>query len=406
MAAFEWISCLDKGGRISYEHCKVLTMLIQALPFTFDSGPNHTRSEIFQDGFQRQKTGAKVTGMGLGDTMAVSGYAWFPLRIAWEQFQFHSRFDSSMVFNNSMLRDTYRKNWKGVKDAKDDLGRLEATDSWLRLYKDDPQCLAWIEGYLLYFLMQSYRKEVFRYWKDLVRPEFEKKASQGEIGLYYASIQEHFKPESISTLHIIEPRRTKTKTIEDLVFFLWDDRLDDELDRGRWEDAPFRIFARRAINIITEHCGKAARHKFRDDIKRYFIATHWLFPQPTQTKFVQRGKGKQIQCIAVYHLRLAFSRRFHNTTVNPSFTYQLSQQSPTLFRPKREESYIKLREENAYMPDWRMVDGGKGPLMNQDIAIEEEDGLLYSSGLLEIQGMLDLKWRAWRQIEDMVAEQD
>jgi hypothetical protein len=107
MAAFEWIRCLDKGESIRYEHCKVLTILLQALPFTFDSGPNNTGSEIWQAAIERRKGGAIATGMGLKESMNVSGYAWFPLRIDWEPLQFRAQFESSIAFNNSMLRDTY-----------------------------------------------------------------------------------------------------------------------------------------------------------------------------------------------------------------------------------------------------------------------------------------------------------
>jgi hypothetical protein len=158
--------------------------------------------------------------------------------------------------------------------------------------------------------MKSYRKEVWKYLGEFVREEFEEKAKRGEIALCYTSIRRHFKPESIAKLRIVEFRRTMTKTIEDVVFFLWDDRPDTNLQRGQWDNAPFRVLARRAIEIIGLHCGSDVGDIFRDNIKRYFIATHWLFPQPTQTKFIQRGKDHSVQCFAVHHRRLAFFERF------------------------------------------------------------------------------------------------
>jgi hypothetical protein len=399
MAIFEWICCLGKDGRISYEHCKVLTMLLQVLPNTFDSGPSQVRSEVWQAEFERRKGGAKVTGMGLAETMAASGYGWFPQRIDYEQLQFRPEFSSSSAFNNSMLYEVYRKNWKLVKDAKDDLARLEATDSWLQLYKGDPECLAWIQGYLLYFLMQSYRKEVFRYWKDLVRPEFEQEAIRGRIALCYASILKHFRAESLSQLRIVEPSRTKTKTIEELVFFLWDDKPDADLSRGPWEDAPFRTFTKRALQILGDHCGRETQTKFREEIKRYFTTTHWFFPQPTQTKFIQRGKGKVIQCIAIYHTRLVYSRTYKGAILFPSQLRQLCDEEPSSYRPKPKGLTIKELQETLYMPDWRLVNGNKGPIMSQVIDIEEVNTLPFDSGLLAIQEMLEQKWSTWDYLE-------
>jgi hypothetical protein len=38
MAAIEWIRALLVEGRISYEHCKILAMFLQALPLSYDCG--------------------------------------------------------------------------------------------------------------------------------------------------------------------------------------------------------------------------------------------------------------------------------------------------------------------------------------------------------------------------------
>jgi hypothetical protein len=39
MAVIEWIRALSSEGRISYEHCKILTMFLQALPFSYHVEP-------------------------------------------------------------------------------------------------------------------------------------------------------------------------------------------------------------------------------------------------------------------------------------------------------------------------------------------------------------------------------
>ena len=51
MAAFKWILTLNEPKRVSYEHCKVMTMLLQALPFAFDSGPITRQRELWKEQF-------------------------------------------------------------------------------------------------------------------------------------------------------------------------------------------------------------------------------------------------------------------------------------------------------------------------------------------------------------------
>ena len=60
--------------------------------------------------------------------------------------------------------------------------------------------------------------------------------------------------------------------------------------------------------------------------------------------------------------------------------------------------------QNVYMPDWRLVDGSKGPHMEQVIDLEEANRIPYSSSLLDIQQELDRKWQVWRQIEEDFVE--
>jgi hypothetical protein len=50
-AAFEWIRSLDESKSVAYEHCKVMTMFLHALPFTFDTGPFKHQAEIWQERF-------------------------------------------------------------------------------------------------------------------------------------------------------------------------------------------------------------------------------------------------------------------------------------------------------------------------------------------------------------------
>jgi hypothetical protein len=45
-AAFEWVLSLGVKTQVDYEHCKLMTMLLQALPFAFDSSPIMRQNEL------------------------------------------------------------------------------------------------------------------------------------------------------------------------------------------------------------------------------------------------------------------------------------------------------------------------------------------------------------------------
>ena len=51
MAAFEWILCSGEAEQVSYKHCKAMTMLLKALPLTFDTGLIIALTEIWQEEF-------------------------------------------------------------------------------------------------------------------------------------------------------------------------------------------------------------------------------------------------------------------------------------------------------------------------------------------------------------------
>ncbi|OBT60329.1 hypothetical protein VE03_10768, partial [Pseudogymnoascus sp. 23342-1-I1] len=211
MAALEWILSLDPAGRVGYEHCKLASMLLQALPFTFDTGPIANRAEIWQEQLQRRRQGPAVLGMGLSRTAAATGYGWLLPRIDWEQLVFRRRIATRVAFANSMLRDSYRKNWREVKGAKGDLGRIEAAGRWLELYQADPSCLRYTVEFILVLLMRSYRKEVFRLVKGMVLPHAREAAAEGRIMLCLQDISAHLDPESVADLHVVQPRqRTQT----------------------------------------------------------------------------------------------------------------------------------------------------------------------------------------------------
>ena len=98
---------------------------------------------------------------------------------------------------------------------------------------------------------------------------------------------------------MINPRKGLVRNIQDLLELLWG--FDNRIDRHLWQDALFRVICQRACELINKHCGIQGSRDFHELVGRYFIATHWLVPYPTPTKFVQRNKYKRPLWIRFYH---------------------------------------------------------------------------------------------------------
>ncbi|PMD12913.1 hypothetical protein NA56DRAFT_652194, partial [Hyaloscypha hepaticicola] len=434
IAAFEWIYTANLGGRIPYEQCKVMIMLLQALPYTFNTGPDkqRDRTALWQTKFQRNRASEKqLLGMGIKDAIDRCGYGWMLDRIDWERLAFRPEIAAEIAYADNAIRDEYRKNWKEVVQSKGDYTRIEATSQY-------------IKSFLLVNLMRIYRQEIFRFISHLVRPESQEQAKSGQIIFCRASFQQHFVDDWEQDISISDMRRTKTKLIQDLLFHMWG--FTDE-ERKHWESLPFRALSKRACEILGEHCGAKARRQFHDMIGRYFIATHWLFPRPTHSKFVQRNHWNEMCWTEVYHRRFVHSAVAQNRIVNVSLLLPTTVNYPTQYRPSydqtskegaNDESLIithreidkwltgfmqkngrpwdpKLDEEpeidrfgiptpKRVLRRWRMVDWdfsvpGKREHISQIPSDHVATLAPFDSELETITSALDMAWRAWQQIE-------
>jgi hypothetical protein len=293
LLAIEWILAHEEPDRISYEHCKVVTMLLLALPFAFDSGPAKRPAEIWQTKFERRKGGKVVLGMGLNETLQRSGYARFLPRIDWKTLEFLPEIAHDISLSSSILRDSYRKNWAGVKHAKDDLSRLECAGTWLRLYRKT-ELEGFVIGFILVLLMRSYRKEVFSHLKPYILPTSAEQAANGDLMLCYSILKEHCPTlfTDDNSVSIVNVRRSKFKSPWLIASFIWG--FDDQQRRDRWENAPFRVLYKRAVELINDHGYLYDKTEFHKITLLYFLITHWLFPYPSSTKFVQTTHERRI----------------------------------------------------------------------------------------------------------------
>jgi hypothetical protein len=412
MAVIEWILSYQQGGRISYEHCKVATMFLQALPFAFDSGPIIRQTELWQEEFERRRGGPKVIGIGLKQSLLRFGYMWFPDRIDWEQMVFRDRFASQIAFTSSMLRDVYRKNWLSVKTAKDDLSRLESAGKWLVLYRTERDALEFILEFIIQLILRSYRKEVFGYIKADIQPEYHKKALNGDVMLCYTELQSVLTPESVANLYIVDAKRTKIRSIEDLVKLLWG--IDDQYIRDRWSNISFRALHQRAFELIGEHCGKTIQDRFYDNIMRYFVALNWLVPYPSSSKLFQKKPQKGLQWVAIYHRRLAYSTTKQGTIMGISVLRPMTERRPVRYRPAtfpwtvpEESASDSMEGDNStdsepesnwvprqfqFMEDWDLVGGDVSVLMSPIPQENQSRFMKVTTSIESVSEALQQRW--------------
>ena len=84
--------------------------------------------------------------------------------------------------------------------------------------------------------------------------------------------------------------RTKIRTLQQLVDFLWD--FDDGQPRVQWSDRAYRQLHQQALTILQIHLGAEAAQRIHDGIKRIFILTNWMVPYLSNSRFIQRNGRK------------------------------------------------------------------------------------------------------------------
>jgi hypothetical protein len=184
LALFEWIKSFTSDGRIDYKYCKVMTMALQAVPFSFDTGKIQNRTEIWKCGFQRKGNGPLYLSMGVERIIKRSGYGFIRPRIDWETIQFREEVKEKIAFNESILHEYYRRNWYSIRDTKDDIACIEIAGKWLRAYHYSKPLEEFIIGFFTIHLIKLYRKYIFQQLKFPVKEEYKEQAQRGEIYLY------------------------------------------------------------------------------------------------------------------------------------------------------------------------------------------------------------------------------
>jgi hypothetical protein len=73
--AIERILASTSDGSVSYEHCKVISMLLQCVKYCYDTSPLSQEAGLWRDRYQVNNAGPFIQGMGLKQTIEDSDYS-------------------------------------------------------------------------------------------------------------------------------------------------------------------------------------------------------------------------------------------------------------------------------------------------------------------------------------------
>jgi hypothetical protein len=387
--AFEWVLGQQKSNGISYGHSMVLQMFLRALQCSFDSVNADLTPSLWRSLYTVKHLQAQRLGIGLQESVLQCGYGWlFADRIDWERLKFCVDIADQIGFQDITLHDSYRRQWRGVKDAKDDFKKLEIIGRWLELYASNEGLCSEILSFMIGFLHRAFRKDFFHSIKDLLVPERARKALDGKVMLCWDSIIEvvHVEePESggtrIKGMDLRHPDRTKIRTLQQLINLLWD---SGGSDRGRWEKYSYRVLYEQARRLVRQHVSKSCEASFHEFNKRQFVLTNWILPFPNTQRF-WRGTAGCKEFVAVQHRRLARA--------------QIVKRLRWAQLQRMHERYSKQFSRNAWMGGWNLASRRRGTIEMgplRGVPCEDEG----------IARWLDGDWKEFEEriIEDFEAE--
>ncbi|KAL6790177.1 hypothetical protein GGI42DRAFT_365675 [Trichoderma sp. SZMC 28013] len=293
---FEMVYSFQNPHFVTWEHTRVMLMFLRCLQFSYAGGLIQKVGGCWQDVRQqpdpRQPNGLRRhEGLGFRRTMDTYGYAWFLDKVDWSTLTFRQPYAPYMMFNSPSMQTAYRARYHLVRDVWIDFIRVNKAYQLMLEFSATPACLDLLGDYLRELCLCAFRKDVFFHIKAVLEPEHVKAALAGEIPLCYDSVRnamlkEHQPPE------LVGGNRLAVKDVHVLFAWLWKSR-DDQFERQGWNDKPFRMLFQQSFHAIKTARGKAGARKWRQELKRSFLGSHWLLPYPHSRGFMRKGKEEK-----------------------------------------------------------------------------------------------------------------
>ena len=233
----------------------------------------------------------RYEGLGFKRTMETYGYAWFLDKIDWSTLTFRQPHAAYMMFNSPSMQTAYRARYHQVRDVRIDFIRVDKAYQWMLEFSSIPACLDLLERYLRDLCLCAFRKDVFFHVKSTLKPECMEAALAGEIPLCYASVNNAMLRE-FQPLQLAEGNRLAIKDVNVLFAWLWKSR-DGHFERNGWNEKPYRMLFEQSFHAIKTARGKAGARKWRQELKRSFLGSHWILPYPHSRGFMRKSKEEK-----------------------------------------------------------------------------------------------------------------
>jgi hypothetical protein len=276
---FEMVHSFQDAHFVTWEHTRMMLMFLRCLQFSYGGGLLRKIGGCWQDVREQpdadQPNGMRrYEGLGFQRTMERCGYAWFLDKIDWHTLTFRSPHAAYMMFNNPSMQSVYRARYHQVRDVRVDFIRVDKAYQWMQEFSAIAPYLDILEVYLRELCLCAFRKDVFFHVRSTLKPECIEAALSGSIPLCYASVSDAM-VEKHQRLRLAEGNRLAVKDIDVLFAWLWKSK-DGHFERKGWNEKPYRMLFQQSFHAIKMVRGKAGARKWRQNLKRSFLGSHWV----------------------------------------------------------------------------------------------------------------------------------
>ncbi|KAF5710257.1 hypothetical protein FMUND_9623 [Fusarium mundagurra] len=279
-----------------YTFPRIMLMFLRCLQFSYTGGLIQKVAGCWRDVRQypdpSQPNGLRRhEGLGFKLTMERYGYAWFLDKIDWNTLTFRQPYAPYVMFNNPSMQNVYRARYHQVRDVRIDFIRVNKAYQWMLEFSAVPKCLDLLENYFRELCLCAFRKDVFFHVKSALKPEHLESALSGEIPLCDQSVNDAMLKDH-QPLQLAQGNRLAVKDIHVLFSWLWKSK-DDYFERQGWNEKPYRMLFQQSFHAIKTTRGKAGARKWRQDLKKSFLGSHWILPYPHSRGFMRRDKEEK-----------------------------------------------------------------------------------------------------------------
>jgi hypothetical protein len=290
---FEMVYSFQDPHFVTWEHTRIMLMFLRCLQFSYSGGLIQKSGGCWQDvrlqPDSNQPDGLRrVEGLGFRYTMDTYGYAWFLDKVDWTTLTFKQPHAAYMMFNNPSMQAAYHARYRQIRDVRIDFIRVDKARQWMIEFSSVPDCLLLLEKYLRQLCLCAFRKDVFAYIKSVLHPDHMEAALAGEVPLCYDSVRdalaERHRPPQLAYGH-----RLAVKNIDVLFAWLWEWK-DGQFERKGWNDKPYRMLFQQSFHAVKTARGKDGARKWRQELKKSFLRSHWMLPYPQSQGFMRKDK--------------------------------------------------------------------------------------------------------------------